>query len=1491
MRFEVGAISHINFCSPRLKIMAFFREQRMKAKFFLSMCVLMFSTLAQGASISVSTGAEGAVALQTGSVEVESGTAGTAVFSCNDVRWLSDTGEPRIPWKVITVLLPPNAELSSVTCRVERPVLESVTGTWQVEPMPPIATRDENGRVIVVWPEDKRIVDGRDADIYERDAFWPEEQVRLSGTGRLRKWRLAEIAVPLVRYNPVSGELLQLAEAEIVVDFQRKVRPTDIGRPDPPGRSRVQRMAANFAQVVGAYDRGGTNGTTTESSGEERDTAPNPSATGYVIITTSAIQSASTKMSAFIAHKQSRGFTVQVLTESTWGGGSGNTAANNIRAWLAGNYVSADILYVLLIGDPCPDTGDVPMKMCISDHPTDYFYAELTADWDKDGDGIYGERGGDATAGDEVEKYFEVYTGRIPYYGNIGDTDAILQKIMDYENEADVDWRRNVILPMVPLDDKTPSYQLGEQIKHNLLEPEAISSDRIYDKTYGVIPPPEYLRSEAYPATVWSQGQYGLNVWMTHGWSGGASGVINTGDVAGLDDLHPAATYHGSCSNSKPESTNNIGYALLKNGAIATVGATRSAWYSVGQTNFTNTSSVGGLGYQYAKRLVERQSCGQALCDTKEALGLWLKNYYVMMLYGDPSVVIFGPSPDFTVSPTDMFYQVGPQGGPFSSMSRTYTLKNNSVGSRDWTAMTSADWQDVPAGGTISPTGSVPVDVLSKADVYDRPVGRYCGDLIFTDTTTGTDHSRHAILEIKPRLMVGHWKLDETSGRTASDSSGSGYDGTLEGGFSFDSASVVGRFSSALNFSHPNDRVDTGKTACDLGLANNAAKSITSWVFTRSFNDGGIHEMGRNSNGQDFSLRTESSDNQWRVQYYGGDYDIDFSYNSKNWWVHFAHVYDGTRAKIYADGQLVVDEPRALNTTDKKTFKIGRWDDHHFDGIIDDVRLYNYALDRDAVLAIIDGGRAENPGPFDTEMDAPHCATLNWVPGVTAIYQDVYFSTSRDAVAGAISTSPEHKGRQTETFYVPTVKKNTKYFWRVDQVLFVPPPPPPMSGDSAEAASAAGIIPGKVWSFTTGQSMGAITREVWTGISENYVSNLTNHPLYPDSPNIREEISDFEGPVDWAENYGTRIHGFLTPSDTGSYTFWIASDDNSELWLSSDANPANAAKIAEVTGWTSSRQWNRYPEQQSNAIMLTAGQAYYIKALHKEGTGGDNIAVAWEMEGSCKGRQVVSGSYLSPYDTDIPTPDPMDWETGPYPTSSSSISMTAAAAYDRSGVEYYFACTSGGGHNSGWQESATYEDTGLEPDTLYTYIVTARDASPNHNTTAPSQVYSARTFLAGDFEPDNDVDFDDYARFASHWPGAAYADNDSGSEADIDGDGDIDLEDLAILVGNWLGTVEQPLPLPGRAGNPNPSNGATAVDITTKLSWAAGSNAESHDVYFGTSSPLVFKGNQTAAIFDPGTMVYAVTYYWRIDEVNASGTTTGFVWSFMTPLNPPPPLP
>ncbi len=164
----------------------------------------------------------------------------------------------------------------------------------------------------------------------------------------------------------------------------------------------------------------------------------------------------------------------------------------------------------------------------------------------------------------------------------------------------------------------------------------------------------------------------------------------------------------------------------------------------------------------------------------------------------------------------------------------------------------------------------------------------------------------------------------------------------------------------------------------------------------------------------------------------------------------------------------------------------------------------------------------------------------------------------------------------------------------------------------------------------TPPGFGTILFERWTGISGGLVSDLTSNPAFPDNPTGGYRFSTLETPTNWTNSYGTRIRGYLHPPTDGSYTFWVASNDNSELWLSTDGNPANASLIANVPGWTNQREWDKYPSnQQSSPIYLNAGQKYYIEVLHKEDTGDDNLAVAWE--GPDISQQLIYGIYLSPW--------------------------------------------------------------------------------------------------------------------------------------------------------------------------------------------------------------------------------------------------------------------
>ncbi|HHP7236428.1 MAG TPA: CehA/McbA family metallohydrolase [Desulfobacterales bacterium] len=96
-------------------------------------------------------------------------------------------------------------------------------------------------------------------------------------------------------------------------------------------------------------------------------------------------------------------------------------------------------------------------------------------------------------------------------------------------------------------------------------------------------------------------------------------------------------------------------------------------------------------------------------------------------------------------------------------------------------------------------------------------------------------------------------------------------------------------------------------------------------------------------------------------------------------------------------------------------------------------------------------------------------------------------------------------------------------------------------------------------------------------------------------------------------------------------------------------------------------------------------------------------------------------------DTTPPTPNPMTFASAPRANGESSISMTATSATDPSGVEYYFECVSTGCHDSGWQSSTSYTDSGLSAGTTYTYRVKARDNSVNLNETAYSDNASAAT--------------------------------------------------------------------------------------------------------------------------------------------------------------------
>jgi len=152
--------------------------------------------------------------------------------------------------------------------------------------------------------------------------------------------------------------------------------------------------------------------------------------------------------------------------------------------------------------------------------------------------------------------------------------------------------------------------------------------------------------------------------------------------------------------------------------------------------------------------------------------------------------------------------------------------------------------------------------------------------------------------------------------------------------------------------------------------------------------------------------------------------------------------------------------------------------------------------------------------------------------------------------------------------------------------------------------------------------------------------DVMKDPRYPNNPTTETFEPLFEWPpnagngadVNEENNYGNELSGWLLAPTTGDYVFYLSSDDQSNLYLSTDGDPANKKLIAQETQWSDSRHWttsngpsdvpsktsDQFPGSQwptKNKITLQSGKRYYIQILHHDGTGGDSAGVAWQKPG------------------------------------------------------------------------------------------------------------------------------------------------------------------------------------------------------------------------------------------------------------------------------------
>ena len=140
---------------------------------------------------------------------------------------------------------------------------------------------------------------------------------------------------------------------------------------------------------------------------------------------------------------------------------------------------------------------------------------------------------------------------------------------------------------------------------------------------------------------------------------------------------------------------------------------------------------------------------------------------------------------------------------------------------------------------------------------------------------------------------------------------------------------------------------------------------------------------------------------------------------------------------------------------------------------------------------------------------------------------------------------------------------------------FIPSPCAPPTRDTP-ALTADTTVTVTVVPVPAGYTPGTILDAFYNNITGNNVSSLTSSANFPTNPNSEVVLTSADEETDQGTNYGSVMRGFVIPPTTGSYTFWIASDDSGELRISPDATQANAVVRASNASYTSPNTYNTF---------------------------------------------------------------------------------------------------------------------------------------------------------------------------------------------------------------------------------------------------------------------------------------------------------------------------
>ena len=623
------------------------------------------------------------ISIPGGKVEHETTINGDEI-SIDDFGRLLVPGKPNMPSKIISIAIPPGANVIDVNYKVESE--DVLPGNYQIlsTQLPKITYEKDSD----VYENELSQYTKNNEEVYSSNNPYPSSIVEFIQSSGYRKYNLVDVRINPVTYFPLDGKLIYYPEITIDISyiFEDDFSRNDIMTDDIEKTEKyAEKIIYNYEQAKEWYPQNNVN----------KDSFD------YVIITLDSLE---TSIDSLVDWEETKGKSVKVVT-TTWidSNYNGYDLAEKMRNFLREKYPSDEwgIQDLLIVGH----RDDIPMRLTWQDigggkPETDFYYAELShpdnISWDADEDHQYGENS------DPIDYYGEINVGRIPW----SDSDTvqhICEKSVNYEKNNDPSFKNNILLLGAFIDDDTDGATFMEYLANSTLHPWMAywMKTRMYELLSSY--KKEYILTHQKVVDVWSSGKFAFVSWHAHGSPDGTS-FITVDDCDSLNDDYPAIISAASCSNSDTNYL-NIGQAMMKQGAVGFLGANKVAYYRSGWDD-PDDGSDQSFKYFFKSAVTsgnytQGQAHQYAISEMYEK-GLWNQLRYETFihgsLWGNPDL---GMKSIYENDPPDK--PTKPNGPLEGNVGVEYTYSTSSIDPNNENIYYFFDWGDGSDSGWIGP--------------------------------------------------------------------------------------------------------------------------------------------------------------------------------------------------------------------------------------------------------------------------------------------------------------------------------------------------------------------------------------------------------------------------------------------------------------------------------------------------------------------------------------------------------------------------------------------------------------------------------------------------------------------------------------------------------------------------------------------------------------------------------------------------------------------